>query len=128
MLLRQPGGALEATIGLYARSLQRARQLGGHQRFGSTLPLDPVERGRIFDVLFESLESSGAGVVLGAKPTRVSDFVPDPEIVEGQVLAIVLNDLFDNPRAVEDRDWYTVLLRQLVFKLGSRLISGKLAC
>jgi hypothetical protein len=64
---------------------------------------------------------------LWAKPTRVSNFVPYAEIVEGQVLAIILDDLFDNPGAVEDRDRNSVLMRQLVFELGPRLIRGELA-
>src|ERR1700677_4844642 len=107
MRLRQPDRALEATICLHARQLQGTRQLGGYQCFCCALPFDPVERGGIFDLFFKSLEAGDPGIVVWAKPTCVSDFVSYAEIVEGQVLAIILDGLFDNPCAVENGDRYS---------------------
>ena len=127
MYLREPHGTLEAAIGLRPRSLQRTRQLGGHQRLGNALPFDTVERCGVFDLLFESLQSERAGVVLWAKPTHVSNFVPYTEIVESQVLAVVLDDLLDNPGAVQDRDPDSVLLCQFVLEVSSCLIGCELA-
>jgi len=120
--------ACKPPIRFGSRTFQIARKLGGNQSFRHALHFHPGKCIWVADPLLDIFELLGSRIVRQTQSARVSNLLPNPEVVERKVQAITADNLLNDPTSVEISDNCTIFLGELVLDPGAILRAGKLSC